>query len=97
MTRHCTRSVSAISSTCRMPRGVSIMHQIARLGRRAGEIQHVQRAAHRVRTLDLGQQDRVGAGPRHGVEVGVAPGRVQPVDAHDQLAPAHRRPAPPAP
>ena len=47
----------------------------------------MQRAADRVGALDLGQQDRVGTGPRHGAEIGVAPGGVEAVDAHDQLAP----------
>jgi hypothetical protein len=58
------------------------------IGRRAGEVEHVERAAHRVRTLDLGQQDGVGAGLGHGDEVRVAPGGVEAIDTRDELAPA---------
>ena len=57
------------------------------LGRGTGQVQHVQRPPHRVRTLDLGQQDGVGPGAGHRGQVGVAPGRIQPVDPDDQLAP----------
>ena len=54
---------------------------------RLPSIEHVQRAADRVGALDLGQQDGVGAGARHGDEVGMAPGGVETVHPRDQLAP----------
>jgi hypothetical protein len=62
------------------------MHHTERSGRRAERVENVDRRPHQFGALDLRQQyrvDRQGSGDR---EIGMPPGRLDPVDPQDQLA-----------
>ena len=87
MTKQATRRLApAIASAFSIARGVSIMHQIDELVRRAVGRQHGLRLAHGLDVLGLRQRiaSAPAVGDRH--EIGIAPGRVQPVDPDHDLA-----------
>ena len=80
------REAAAISPTLRMASGVSIMAHSRVLSGAPALASAVAGAGDVGAGAGLRQQDGVGRRRRGGGEIGLAPGRVEPVDADDELA-----------